>query len=488
MTGLSPIAIVDIGSNSVRLVVYSGATRIPSIVFNEKVMAGLGRGLDGGSGGGELSAEAQERALGAIARFRLLLGQMGAVRTRVVATAAVRDASNGAAFLKRVRALGVSPEVLSGEEEGVMAGLGVLSSIPDADGIVGDLGGGSLELVDVRGGKVRHSASLPLGVLRLARFAGKGQLRAAVEEALAGTGFEGRGAGRRFYMVGGSWRTLARVDMALSGHPLPIVHQHALAPERPRELQREIEALDKASAARIPSLSMSRLPTLPAASRLLRILSEALRPSELVVSSFGIREGLLYADLPKEERRRDPLIAAARDAGLGLGRFEPHGGLLDRWIAPIFDDGPDMARLRLAACLLADVAWQAHPDFRAERGLDMALHGNWVGIDSAGRVMLAQALYSSFGGGRDLPDGRLSALCSEPQLRRASQWGLAMRLGQRLSGGAAAGLERSRLSARDGRLILLLEKSDSALFGEAVDRRLKTLAGALGLRAEAAFG
>ncbi|HEX9933415.1 MAG TPA: Ppx/GppA family phosphatase [Allosphingosinicella sp.] len=486
MTELSPIAIVDIGSNSVRLVVYSGASRIPSIVFNEKVMAGLGRGLNGG--GGELPAEAQERALAAIARFRLLLEQMGAGRTRVVATAAVRDASNGAAFLDRVRALGVSPEILSGEEEGVIAGLGVLSSIPDADGIVGDLGGGSLELVDISGGAVRHSASLPLGVLRLGRYGGKGALRAAVEEALARTGFARRGEGRRFYMVGGSWRTLARVDMALRGHPLPIVHQHALAPERPRELQREIERLDKAGAARIPSLSMSRLPTLPAASRLLRILAEALRPAELVVSSFGIREGLLYADLEEAERRRDPLIAAARDAGLGLGRFEPHGGLLDRWIAPVFDDGPEMARLRLAACLLADVAWQAHPDFRAERGLDMALHGNWVGIDAAGRVMLAQALYCSFGGGRDLPDGRLSALCSERQLSRASQWGLAMRLGQRLSGGAAAGLERSRLAVAEGRLILSMQEGEAALYGEAVDRRLKTLAGALGLRAEAALG
>jgi exopolyphosphatase/guanosine-5'-triphosphate,3'-diphosphate pyrophosphatase len=272
--------------------------------------------------------------------------------------------------------------------------------------------------------------------------------------------------------------------MALRGHPLPIVHQHALAPTRPRELQREIERLDKANAGRIPSLSMSRLPTLPAASRLLRILAEALRPSELVVSSFGIREGLLYADLAEEERRRDPLIAAARDAGLGLGRFAPHGGLLDRWIAPVFDDGPDMARLRLAACLLADVAWQAHPDFRAERGVEMALHGNWVGIDVCGRVMVAQALFSNFGGGRDFPDKRIAALCDRQALECAARWGLAMRLGQRLSGGLAASLERSRLE-RDGDVIrLVLPEGEEALYGETVERRLKKLASALGCKAE----
>ena len=483
MTANSPIAIVDIGSNSVRLVVYSGATRIPSVVFNEKVMAGLGRGLDGGGG---LSEESQERALAAIARFKLLLAQMSVVRHRIVATAAVRDASNGGAFLERVRALGVTPEILSGEEEGRMAGLGVLSSIPEADGIVGDLGGGSLELVDVAGGRVLHSASLPLGVLRLGGISGKGAFHRTVEQALERTGFAGRGAGRAFYMVGGSWRTLARVDMHMTGHPLPIVHQHELAPGRPREIMPAIESLDRASAARIPSLSMSRLPTLAAATRLLRALAERLKPSRLVTSSFGIREGLLYADLPAETQARDPLIEAAREAGTGLGRFEQHGDLLDSWIAPLFEDSPGLARLRLAACYLADVAWQAHPDFRAERGLDMALHGNWVGIDPAGRVLLAQALYCSFGGGRDLPDGALSKLCTEDDLRRASLWGLAMRLGQRLSGGAASGLKRSRLDRAGDRLILTLDREQAALAGEAVDRRLKTLASALGLKPERA--
>ena len=477
----APVAIIDIGSNSVRLVVYSGDRRIPSVIFNEKVMAGLGRGLDAR---GELSAEARERTLAALARFRLLIGQMGVARHRVVATAAVRDASNGDAFLDDIRALGLSPEVLSGEEEGVMAGLGVISSIPDADGTVGDLGGGSLELVDVKDGEVRRSASLPLGVLRLPRVIEQGEFRAAINEALDRTGFAARGAGRDFYMVGGSWRTLGRLDMALRGHPLPIMHQHAMAPARPRELLKELERIDKAQASRIPSLSMSRLPTLPHATRLLRALSEGLQPARLLVSSFGIREGLLYSDLDEESRRLDPLIEAARDAGTGLGRFVPHGDLLDRWIAPVFDDPPEAARLRLAACLLGDVAWQAHPDFRAERGVDMALHGNWVGIDAAGRVMLAQALFCSFGGGRDLPDGALSTLCSRAELKRASQWGLAMRLGQRLSGGVAAGLERSRLSADGECLRLELRREEAALYGEAVDRRLKTLAGSLGLKAE----
>jgi exopolyphosphatase/guanosine-5'-triphosphate,3'-diphosphate pyrophosphatase len=250
-------------------------------------------------------------------------------------------------------------------------------------------------------------------------------------------------------------------------------------------LQTAITALGKEDAKKLPSLSVSRMSTLPHANLLLNILIAELNPSELVVSSFGIREGLLYSDLVPDVRAQDPLIEAAREAGGGLGRFTEHGDLLDEWIAPIFDDFPDLARLRLAACLLADVAWQAHPEFRAERGVDMALHGNWVGIDGPGRVMVAQALFSNFGGGGSFGDMDVARLCTKEELRRASLWGLAMRLGQRLSGGVAASLEASRLVLADNVLRLELDRSNEALFGEAVERRLKHLGNALGCATEA---
>jgi exopolyphosphatase/guanosine-5'-triphosphate,3'-diphosphate pyrophosphatase len=479
-----PVAIIDIGSNSVRLVVYAGAARSPSIIFNEKVMAGLG--ANGGKG--ELPHEAQERALAALRRFRILTKQMGVRRTRVVATAAVREADNCREFLKQVRAVGFDAEVLSGEEEGVMAGQGVLSAIPDADGIVGDLGGGSLELVDIADGEVLESASIPFGVLRIAPMAAKGEgtIARKLGKALDSLDFRKRARKRPFYMVGGSWRTLARVDMLATGYPLPITHHYRMKPDRPAELQKMLENLDRSSFRNVPSFSVSRLPTLAHANQLLRALVDELKPSELIVSSFGIREGLLYDDLDPRIRAKDPLIEATREAGRGLGRFAEHGALLDKWIAPIFpDDGPAQARLRLAACLLADVAWQAHPDFRAERGVDMALHGNWVGIDAPGRVMVAQALFSNFGGGRAFPEQKAARLCTPAELARAAQWGLAMRLGQRLSGGVAASLERSRLMLRDGFVRLEIRRSEEALYGETVERRLNTLAETLGRKAEA---
>jgi len=485
MSGDRPVALVDIGSNSVRLVVYSGATRVPSVLFNEKVMAGLGRGLDAT---GALSEEAQARALGAMARFRLLVERMGVARTRVFATAAAREAANGDDFLAAVRRLGFEPEILSGQEEGRLAGLGVLSGIPDAGGIAGDLGGGSLELAEVANGSVGRRTSLPLGVLRIAAMEGKSQaaLLARISETIRRSGFADAAAGRSFYLVGGSWRALARFDQELSGHPLPVTHQHVMAPSRPAQLQPQLAALLRQHGR--PPVSGGRFPTLPHANLLLRAIVDVLGPQRLVASAYGIREGLLYDDLDADTRRIDPLVEAARCVGAGLGRFAQHGDLIADWIGPIFDDPPAAARLRLAACHLSDIAWAAHPDFRAERGVDMALHGNWVGIDAAGRVILAQALFATFGGGADFPYPGIATLAPEPALRRARIWGLAIRLAQRLSAGVAEPLTRSSLTIEGERLVLWLPEDESAMFGESVERRLKTLATALGKKADFLFG
>lgn len=482
-----PEAIVDIGSNSVRLVVYAGAPRVPLVIFNEKVLAGLGQGL---AETGSLAPEPRGRALAALRRFRLLVREMDVPEPHVLATAAVRDASDGGDFLDEVRAIGFAPAIISGEEEGRLAGLGVLSGIPEAEGLVGDLGGGSLELAWVGVGEVGRSLSLPYGVLRIGPPNARTMrdVRRGLRRALRDSGLAGRGGGRPFYLVGGSWRALARLDIISSGYPLPITHQHRMAPARPEALRREIRNLDRADPKSIRTLTASRIPTLPAAKLVLSALVEEIEPSELVVSSFGIREGFLYSQLPAAERARDPLIEAAREAGRGLSRFGEHGDLLDAWIAPIFSDAPAETRIRLASCLLADVAWNAHPDFRAERGVEMALHGNWVGIDACGRVMMAQALFSNFGGGRSFPDPAVAALCAPDQLRRAAHWGLAMRLGQRLSGGLAATLRRTAL-ARGGDVIRLsLPAGEEGLYGEAVDRRLRKLASSLGCACEVAAG
>jgi exopolyphosphatase/guanosine-5'-triphosphate,3'-diphosphate pyrophosphatase len=276
-------------------------------------------------------------------------------------------------------------------------------------------------------------------------------------------------------MIGGSWRALARIDMIATDFPLPITHQYKMKPNRARELTRLVDKLDpKFSTAAAPA----RLATSPVAAMLLNLLVEELEPSKLIVSAFGIREGLLFSNLRARVRSIDPLLEEARDAGGGEHRFGQHGDLLDQWIAPLFDDTPPMQRLRLASCLLADVAWQANPNFRADRAIEMALHGNWVALNPAGRVIMAQALSSNFGR-ESLPDQRLATLCKDGQLRRAHCWGAAMRLGQRLSGGVASVLERTKLEADERSITLRVAAGEEALIGDAVMRRLERLAEAL---------
>lgn len=476
--------IIDIGSNSVRLVVYQGLTRTPAVVFNEKVMAGLGRGL---ASDGRLSDSSINQAVTALARFAMLAEDMGVRNLRTVATAAVREARNAGRFIDTVRdRCGLEVEVISGEAEARGAALGVIAGIPDADGVVGDLGGGSLELIRVAGGAVHDRISLPIGALRLdaVRRRGARALRPFIAAALDQVSWAAKGNGKPFYMVGGSWRALAQLHIHLSDHPLPVVHQYCMQPDAPARLVRSLARIDPKTLKNVTAISSSRLPSLPGAALLLDAVVKRLGSSACIASAYGLREGLLYSQLPAELQAEDPLLAAARAEGARQGRFPEHGDMLMTWMDGLFAAGEsrDLTRLRLATCLLSDVAWRAHPDFRSERGLDIALHGNWVAVTARERALLAAGLNACFGGAPDSPGtALLSQLADAPSLLTARRWGLALRLGQRLTGGTAAALAASRLEPDGGMLVLTLAKRDAPLYGEAVARRLKTLAQSFGL-------
>lgn len=477
-TGLS--AIIDIGSNSVRLVVYNGPPRAPAVLFNEKVLAGLGIGLNES---GKLARGAMARALAALQRYRALVSAMDVTRLRVVATAAVRDAANGQEFVARVEALGLHVEILSGDAEACAAGYGVISAIPDADGVVGDLGGGSLELIRVHSQSVHARVSLPLGVLRLRHIAASGSaaLERHIDAAMRTRPWREDAQGRPFYLVGGSWRTLARVHMRLQDHSFRVLHQYEMSADACTAIVDMLNKMTPSEAKALVDVSGARFATLRDAAAILDHVTKRLGVTRLIVSAHGLREGLLYQDMDAATRALDPLIAATREEGERQGRFAEHGDLLNAWIAPLFDDEPArLARLRHAACLLSDVAWRASPDFRAERGVDSALHGNWVAIDSAGRAIIAQALFTAFGGGAGAPP-EIGTIIDEAVRLRAVRWGLAMRLGQRLSGGLAAPLQRSALVLRSDRLCLQLRASDNALVTDVVERRHKALASAFSL-------
>ena len=480
-------AVIDIGSNSVRLVVYRCGSRAPAMLFNEKVMAGLGGGV---AQGDMLDMAAMDLALAALARFALVARAMGVEHPRCVATAATRQAANGPAFVARIHAqTGLDIEIISGEVEARGSAYGVIAGIPHADGIIGDLGGGSLELVRVHGGEPGKRVSVPVGSLKLVAALAEGgkALDRLVDSALGPVDWLGDGKGLPFYAVGGSWRALAHLDMALTNHPLPVIQQYTMAPDAPDRLLHALHGLGPKALRGIPNLAKDRIPALPGATALLRELVRRIDASAVVHSSYGLREGLLYLELAPEIRARDPLLTAAEAEAERSGRFAATGPVLARWIAPLFaDDLPPLTRIRDAAAILSDIGWSANPDFRAARAVDAALHGPWVGITLPERAILASALHACFGGDEaDLTDGygRWRALAHGADLDRAKAWGLALRLGQKLGGGAAAPLERSRLDRSGNTLRLVLPGDLAALMAPAVRRRLKALAEAMGLAA-----
>lgn len=475
-TEFGPVGIIDIGSNSVRFVAYGGSERVPSMLFNEKVMAGLGRGL---AETGELSQPAMDVAIEALARFRVLAKEMKLAKVHAVATAAVRDASNSREFMTRARKAGIEPRIIPGEEEARLSALGVISAIPHARGVVADLGGGSLELTPIADGKPGEGVSLPIGVLRLGDKPSARSIAASLKKGVPKRIVEAARDGS-LYVVGGSFRAFANLDLKLSQHPLPIVHQHVMTPQRVRDLRNLVRASSVEALRAQIGVSTSRLQTLPAAAAVLDAACRVLGPTRVVTSAFGLREGILYDDLKAAQRREDPLLVAAFEVGERLGRFGDHGALLDRWIAPLFpNDNEPAARLRLAACLLADVAWNAHPDFRAEWAVDMGLHGNWVNVDAEGRTILGRTLNCAFGG--DQFDRALCELVEERVLEHADRWGAAIRLAQRLSGGTASLLKRARVSTSGGSLLLTLRKGDASLYSDAVRKRLRALGEMLNL-------
>jgi len=481
-----PVAVIDIGSNSIRLVVFSGPQRGAVTLFNEKVLCGLGRGL---AGSGRLNAQGVRMARQNLMRFTRLAKAMGARRIDLLATAAVREATDGSAFVAEIEELCGHPvRVLDGIEEARLSALGVLAGLPAAHGVMGDLGGGSLELVEVRDGAVGRSTTLRLGPFALMeRFAGdRAAMRAEIDAQLAASGWSGDGtAADTFYPVGGAWRSLARIHMQQSGYPLHVVHGYPMRRSQVDDLSQVISRLGRRSLAQIQGITRPRLETLPAAALVLSRVLRALRCRDVVFSAFGLREGHLFDLLAAEERRRDPLLAIAADIAHREARFDDMGEELLTWTECLFA-GEDAAgrRLRLAACLLSDAAWREHPDYRAAQALVRILHYPFTGIGHDERVVLGLAAYTRYGGpsdGRELAP--YLGLLDPSAAHRARVLGLAQRLAYRVSGASKAVLRRSRLVYDSGKTLrLILPDDGSAPGGEAVQRRFDALAEALGAR------
>jgi exopolyphosphatase/guanosine-5'-triphosphate,3'-diphosphate pyrophosphatase len=476
------VAVVDIGSNSIRLVVFDRISRAALPLFNEKVLCGLGRGLDAR---GRLDESGARLALDNLARFVRLARAMHVSRIDLLATAAVRDAANGAEFVAEIRRrCRVPVRVLSGEEEARLSALGVISGIPEADGFMGDLGGGSLEVVVLDHGKLGAHATLALGPVRLMdeTIADRESARTIIDRHLGAVPWLDRMRGRNFYPVGGAWRSLARLHIEQTGYPLHVIHEYSINRRQAEDLVRVIGRLGRRTLASFAGVSKRRVETLPFAALVLERLLRIAMPNRIVFSAFGLREGHLFAQLPRAQRAADPLIVACSEIARAEGRFGNVGALLQAWIDPLFqDDNPTERRLRLAACTLSDIGWRDHPDYRAAQCFSRILRLPVPGIDHGGRISVALAIFARYGG-EDEAAGmeRLLGMLDDTARRHWFNVGLALRLAHAVSGATPNILRRTGLRLEDGRLALLLRRGDAMLNGEAVERRLDALGRALG--------
>jgi exopolyphosphatase/guanosine-5'-triphosphate,3'-diphosphate pyrophosphatase len=492
-----PVAVIDIGSNSVRLVVYERLTRTQTPIFNEKILAGLGREV---LTTGLLATDAVGKALAALKRFRALCDAMGVGKTWAIATAACRDARNGPAFIERAEAAcGVPITILSGRREAELSALGIISGFHKPDGIVGDLGGGSLELTDVRGHRAKAGITLPLGGLALQDLSEKSLARAEkiVRQKLGHEAILKGGRGRNFYAVGGTWRSLARLHMSQTGYPLHVMHGYTLAAPEALEFSRLVRRGDPETLSKIETVNAARRPLLAYAALVLEHVVRIARPQRVVVSALGVREGLLFSMLGNEEKKRDPLLAAAQELNVLRSRSPRHGEELAEWTDKFMatsgiDETADERRLRHAACLLADIGWRAHPDYRGEQSLNIISHAAFAGVDHPGRAFLALTVFFRHTGLAAFADDELSPhvreLATSRMLDHARILAAAMRVAYLVSGAMPGVLANTPLVVERGKLKLKLRGAYANLAGERVFGRVKQLARLIGREPVVATG
>ncbi len=483
------VAVIDVGSNSVRLVLYRLEGRAIWTVFNEKVLAGLGRGVEAT---GRLAPDGVNEAMAALRRFTAVLDGAKPSAVFTAATAAVRQAEDGHEFVDRVtRETGLHLRILTGEQEARYSALGVLAGSSQASGVVGDLGGSSLELVRLKDGQPEEGISLPLGPFSLGapKNFDPVAVRALAQERLKDSrrSFQTR----HFHAVGGAWRTLALIHMEMTKYPLKIAHLYEMTARDVIDTARFVAKQSRGSLERIPGVSKKRVETLPWAAMVVEVLAESLGFERLWVSAYGIREGLLLESMSDETRRQDPLVEGCATLGVRQGVAEGLGPALAQWLKPAFTSLPPVfgdrdATLIDAAARLADIGARLHPDHRADLAFAQVLRAPVAGQTHAERAFLAVAVHARYRGSLETPDDDvIGRLLDADRFARARALGLAMRLGCDLSGRTASLLRESSLTIEADHILLTAEASRAdMLLGEQTAKRANALAEALGLSFE----
>jgi exopolyphosphatase/guanosine-5'-triphosphate,3'-diphosphate pyrophosphatase len=442
---------------------------------------------------GRLNDDGITMALEALKRFRMIVGALGVEAREAVATAAARDAANGREFVRRAEAAWGSPiRVLSGEDEARLAAEGVLAGIPDADGLVADLGGGSLDMVTVKGGRTGEALTLPYGPLRLMDATGgdMDDTRNLVDKGLHVLDHLGKLSDRSLYAVGGIWRSIARIDMEEIGYPLHVLQHYTIPRDRALRLCKVIARQSTKSLEKMKIVSKRRVESLPYGAVVLERLLQSTEMKDIVVSAYGLREGIVFAALAEDERTRDPLLEFAAGMNGRLSRAPAHAREMFDWMEPLFaGEKPAERRIREAFTFFSDIAWRRHPDDRSLGGFNQVLTAPFAGADHRARALVATAVFHRYSGDEDFPREYAAAgLLSKSDEEHAIRMGLAARLSFALSGSAVGELPHYKLRMTPNKVILEVPPRRETVAGEPVQKRLGALAQAFDRKGEILIG
>lgn len=506
------VGVIDIGSNSVRLVIYDALKRVPIPIFNEKSLCGLARGI---GESGRLSPEGVAMAHQSLARFSHIAKALGVAELHVLATAAVRDAVDSKDFVESVQTLhGLNVCILSGNDEAKYAALGVASSIYRADGVVVDLGGGSLEIAEITNGDIGECVSFPIGLLRLLPYGNdRKKLIEVIDSYLTHSPIIQKLEGRNFYTVGGSFRSLAKIHIAKSHYPINIVHHYTVSSSSFQKISHSISAMTPKELEAMPGVNYKRMDMLPYTALVAERIVALGKPRCTIFSAHGIREGFLFGRLANAQQNQDPLIAACEYIMQGMSEFLPYADELMTWLEPLFEgiyaqnlfgkmenimrpgcdigeleqpaESPGLKRLRKAACILSEISCLEHNEYRAEIAFRRVMDAYLIGINHPSRVFLAKTLFHRY---QTTPDtallGRITKLLRPSIAHYALVLGLALRLARNITAGATGVLQHTRLEVDTHKLYLHLDADSTGLMGEVISKRLGKLADALGVEAE----
>ena len=459
-----PIAVIDIGSNSVRLVIYEGLTRAPTPIFNEKVLAGLGRQVQTT---GLLAPDAIDTALAALRRFRALCDTLQVRRIWAIATAACRDARNGRAFIAEAeRICRTRSRSCPGKREAHLTALGVISGIHKPDGIVGDLGGGSLELgrcAWLARARRRDACRSAAWRCRTSPASRSRKPRRSSRRRFDDLDMLQGGEGRTLYAVGGTWRALARLHMWQTGYPFHVMHNYRISAREALEFSRLVHRVDTETLSKIEVVNAARRPLLAYAALVMENLVRIIKPKEVVISVLGVREGLLYSLLGAQERARDPLIAAAADLNVLRSRSPRHGEELIAWTDRFMASSGLDENARRAPPAPRRLPARRHRLARASglsrRAVDEHHRARRfrIAIDHPGRAYLALSVYFRHAGlSEEELSPRLRELATTRMLDRARVLGAAMRVAYILTAGQSGVLPKTPMQVKRGKLILRL--------------------------------